>query len=413
MSRRGGCKAEMTSILHGWLEGIVILDLADDRTDFCSRILADMGARVIKIERPGGSPSRRQGPYLDDTSSSTSSLSFLYNNVNKLSVTLNLEHPEARPIFLKLLQKADVLVESSPPGHLKRLNLDYDSLSRTYPRLIIASLTGFGPSGPRMAFKACDLTASAYGGQMYVSGSPEKPPLKAFGSQPHFAAALNGAMGIMLALRNRNRTEKGDHLDISLQASVTSTLEHVMVHYLSQGLVGRRQGSLHRNGEFAVLPCKDGFIHMSLFQQWETLIEWMDAEGMAEDLTNEDWRNDDYRRRNVLHVIEVLKKWTTEHTVREIFELAQLMRFPWAPVQSPSEVLDCPQLTARDFFLKTRDPESGRTLKYPGVPYRASGEFDPPNMPAPLPGQHNQIIYNQELAISAEELEHLQAVNAI
>ncbi len=372
-----------------------------------------MGARVIKIERPGGSPSRRQGPCLDDTSSSTGSLSFLYNNVNKFSVTLNLEHPEAKPIFLQLLQRADVLVESFPPDYLKRLNLDYDSLSESYPRLIFVSTTGFGGRGPRSAYKTCDLIASAYGGQMYVSGSPEGPPLKAFGSQPYFSASLHAAMGIMLALRSRNRTEKGDHIDISLQASVTSTLEHVMVHYLSQGLIRRRQGSFHWNGEFAVLPCKDGFIHMSLFQQWETLIEWLDAEGMAHDLTNEEWLDDEYRRRNVCHIIEVLKQWTTEHTVHELFELAQLIRFPWAPVQSPSEVLECPQLSARNFFMKSRDPESGKTLKYPGAPYRASGEFDAPNMPAPLPGQHNQIIYNQELGISQEELKYLQGQNAI
>ncbi|MBW1999704.1 MAG: CoA transferase [Deltaproteobacteria bacterium] len=387
--------------------GIRILDLADERASFGTRIMADLGARVIKVEMPGGDSSRNLGPFLKGRSQSKTSLSFFYNNANKLGITLNLRSKEGRRIFLQLAKRTDVVVETLPPGFLKQRGLDFESLRGVNPRLILVSVTGFGQGGPRRDYQACDLVLSAYGGQMYVSGSESLTPLKAFGNQSCFAASLFVATAILLALRNRSRTGEGEHIDISIQASVTGTLEHVMHRYFAEGIIDRRKGNLHWNEDFCVLPCKDGFIQVTLFQMWDTLVEWLDAEGMAEDLKDERWRDEGYRREHLSHVIEVLKKWTATHTRGEIYELAQLMRFPWAPVQRPGEILECPQLKARNFFVERQCPETGITFKYPGMPYTSSLRLDLPEEPAPPPGEHNERIYRQELGFSEKKLKRL------
>ena len=398
---------ELSADRYGFLHGLRILDLADEKASFCTKLLADLGARVIKVEKPGGDASRNIGPFFEDTSRSKTSIPFFYNNTRKLSITLDPERSAGKSIFLKLVRKTDVIVETFVPGHLKRIGLDFEILNRLNPKLILASVTGFGQSGPRRDYKTSDLVAAAFGGQMFVCGSPFAPPLKAFGDQSYCAASLFAASAILMALRNRDRTAKGEHLDISLQASVAATLEHVLVRYFSDDVIYRRQASLHWNGGFVVLPCKDGFIHLTLFQKWETLIEWLASEGMAEDLADEKWRDEDYRRQHLGHVIAVLEKWTTAHRVDEIFELAQLMRFPWAPVCSPQEVISSPQLEARDFFLEGKYAGSDKNLRYPGMPYRTSSKFDSPMQPAPLPGEHNEKIYRQELGLSQENLKQL------
>jgi crotonobetainyl-CoA:carnitine CoA-transferase CaiB-like acyl-CoA transferase len=249
------------------LKGLRILDLADEKGSFCSKILADLGARVIKIEKPGGDPARKKGPFLKDTERPHPSLSFLYNNTNKLGITLNLERSEGRELFLRLTRECDVVVETFSPGHIEELDLGYEVLKKTCPGLILVSISGFGQSGPRKSHKSCDLVASAFGGQMYVTGAPPSTPLKIYGEQSYYSASLFAAIGILLALRKRRLTGQGDHIDISLQEAVTSTLEHVMVRYFFENIIPDRQGSQHWNHLFHVLPCKDGFIQLTLFEQ--------------------------------------------------------------------------------------------------------------------------------------------------
>jgi crotonobetainyl-CoA:carnitine CoA-transferase CaiB-like acyl-CoA transferase len=392
---------------HGFLAGIRILDLADEKASFCTKLLADMGAHVIKVEKPGGDSSRKIGPFCNDTSPSPNSLSFFYNNTNKFGITLDLEHSEGQSIFRKLVRKSDVVVETFPPGYLKQIGLDYEVLNGVNSRIILVSVSGFGQRGPRRDYKPCDAVVSASGGQMHSCGSPSAAPLKAFGNQSYFTGSLFAATGILLALRNRAKTGRGEYLDISLQASVTATLEQVMVRYFSEGVIDHRRESHYWNDDFVVLPCRDGFMHVTLFQKWPTLVEWLDTEEMAEDLMDEKWLDEDYRRKHIGHVIEVLKKWTSTHSADEIFKLAQLMRFPWAPVQSPQEILDSPQLNARNFWVKREDSDCEKMLRYPGNPCKTANESDFPANPAPLPGEHNEMIYRQELGLSGDELKRL------
>jgi benzylsuccinate CoA-transferase BbsE subunit len=397
----------------GFLKGIQVLDLADEKASFCSKLLADLGARVIKIEKPGGDSSRRIGPFLGNSPHPEKSLFFYYNNTNKMGITLNLEHEEGKGIFFRLVKKTDIVIETFRPERLKAIGLGFDVLSRENPKLILVSVTGFGENGPRSQYKSCDLVASAFGGQMYVSGSPLTPPLKAFGEQSYYTASLFAATGILLAIRKRAQTGRGDHIDISLQESVVSTLDHVMVRYFYEQIIPKRQGNLHWNYSFCILSCKDGHLLMTPFEQWGTLVEWMDSEGMAEDLKDERYGEEAYRLRHIDHVIEVLERWTKSHTTHELFELGQLMRFPWAPVHSPKEVLDSPQLKERSFFIDVNHPEIGKSLKYPGVPYKFSRYSSERWKRAPLIGEDNVQIYQGELGLSDEELQRLSSLGVI
>jgi len=397
----------------GLLQEIRVLDLADEKASFCSKLLADLGAYVVKVEKPGGDPSRKIGPFLGNSPHPERSLFFYYHNTNKLGITLNLEHPMGREIFLRLIKKVDIVVESFPPGYLGDFKLDFEILKEANPKLILVSVTGFGQSGPRKNYQSCDMVASAYGGQMYVSGSPSTSPLKPFGEQSYYTASLFAAIGILLALRKRVHTERGEHIDISLQESVASTLDHVMVRYFNEMLITKRLGNLYWNNSFFILSCKDGHILIAPFQQWETLVEWMDSEGMADDLKEEKWREEEYRIRNIEHILQVLERWTKTHTVKELFELGQLMRFPWAPVYSPEEVLESPQLKERRFFIDVDHPEIGTSFKYPKMPYQLSSSSLNRWKRAPLIGEDNVQIYHKELGLSDEELKRLSSLNVI
>jgi len=395
------------------LQRIRILDLADEKASFGSKLLADLGACVIKVEKPGGDPSRSIGPFLGNSPHPERSLFFYYNNTNKRGITLNLEHPGAKEIFFKLVKSVDVVVESFSPGHLKKLGLDFEILKGINPQLILVSVTGFGQNGPRNQFQSCDLVASAYGGQMYVSGSPTASPLKSFGEQSYYTASLHAAIGILLGLRKRVHSGKGEHIDISLQEAVVSTLDHVMVRYFYENTIPRRRGSLHWDNSFCILRCKDGHILLTPFQQWETLVGWMDSEGMAEDLKEEKWREEEYRLRNSGHIIEVLHRWTKTHTTQELFELGQLMRFPWAPVYSPGQVLESPQLKARGFFIDVAHPETCTFFKYPGMPYQFGDSLMKRWKRAPVIGEDNVQVYQKELGLTEKQIERLYSIGVI
>jgi benzylsuccinate CoA-transferase BbsE subunit len=327
-----------------------VLDLTDDQGRLCARLLADMGAEVVRIEKPG------------------SSAGFGWENLGKRSVTLDVESKPGQKEFRRLLKTADVLVESHPPGYLESLDLGYSNLSKLNPGLIMASITPFGQSGPYRDYKSSDIVASAMGGQLYLNGEPGKPPLKPFGQQSYYLASLFAAIGVMLALFSRHASGRGQHIDISLQECTAAALDHVLVRYFYQGEVARRRGSLHWNGAFRVFPAKDGYVLLSLFHQWETLVEWLASEGMAEDLADSKWSDRDYRLEHLDHVIEVLERWIRSHPAAELVEKGQLMRFPWAEVASIAQLLASLQLEARGFWAEIE--HGGRKYRLPSTPLR-------------------------------------------
>jgi len=377
----------------GALSGYRVLDLADDKGMLCSRLLADMGAEVIRVEKPGAGSAR--------------SIFFWETNLGKLDITLNIEVEQGQEIFKRLVKTADVVVESYPPGYLEALALGYPQLGQINPRLVMASISDFGQSGPYRDYKSCDMVASALGGQMYVCGEPQTPPLKPFGNQAYYSASIFAAIGILMTLWNRHTTGRGQHIDISLQECVSATLDHVLVRYFYEWAVAKRQGSLHWNNAFRIFPCHDGYILLSLFQQWQTLVEWLDAEGMAGDLTDEKWLDREERLKQLDHIIEVLERWAQSHTVAELVEPGQLMGFPWAEVASIPELVSSPQLKERNFFVEVEHPQSGKKYKYPGASCKLSRSPWQVGSRVPAPGEQNMDIYHRELGLSEEEIETL------
>ena len=368
------------------LENYRVLDLTDEKGMLCSKLLADMGAGVIRIEKPGQKVAR------------------VYANSGKHSLTLEIESPKGRDLFKRIVKDFDILVESFPPGYLDSLGLNYTELEPINPGLIMASITNFGQTGPYRDFKSSDLVAAALGGQLSVCGEPDKPPLKPFGPQAHNTACLFAANGILLALWQRHTSGKGQYLDISIHESVAATLDHVLVRYFSEGEVAQRSGSLYWNKAFRIFPSKDGYILLSLLHQWETLVEWLDSEGMAEDLVDSKWQIAVERRDNIDHIIEVLEKWTRTHTTDELVELGQMMHFPWAKVASIPEVVNSPQLNEREFFIEAADHDSGRSFKYPGAPFKMSQSPLRPNTIVPVAGEYNHEFYHLKLGLTEIEI---------
>jgi crotonobetainyl-CoA:carnitine CoA-transferase CaiB-like acyl-CoA transferase len=375
----------MKANAKGLLSDVFVLDLADEKGSFCAKLLADLGAMVVKIESPQGDPSR-------------GSRAFSYCNTNKRGVVLDLESPDGRQKLRGLIKRCDILVETFPPGRLEALQLSHRQLRRINPGLIQISITGFGRTGPKQTYRSCDLIASAYGGQMHVTGTPSGPPTKLSGMQSCYTASLFGANAALLGLRKRKRSGKGCHMDLSLQESAASTLDHVMADYFSNGrTAGRRRGSASDDA-FVILPCKDGYIQAAIFRNWETLLELLAAEGKAGRLAEIQWKQRSYREKQYRLIVKTISKWTKAHTRRELFELGQSMQFPWAPIASPEEVIESPQLRARQFFIHIPKSADAPGIMAPGLPYKFRNYLPRPPKPAPVRGEHTRQVLDDLIA---------------
>ncbi len=383
----------MKKDVNGLLAGICILDLADEQGSFCSKLLADLGATVIKVENPAGDPSR-------------ASKLFKYHNLNKLGITLDLQDPEGKRLFHALIRNADALVESFSPGHLEALHLGFKQLRRINPQLIHLSITGFGQTGRKRAYHSCDSVQAACGGQMHVSGIPTGKPLKLFGPQSCYAASLFGANALLLSLRQRKITGRGRHIDLSMQEAVASTLDHVTIDYFQDRMTpGRPTHDLHPES-FFTFPCKDGYIEIPLLRNGDTLLELVNSETTATKELGAEWKDAAYRKKHYRLFHTAVTGWTTRHTKRELFHLGQAMGFPWAPVESPEEVLRSPQLKARRFFARTEPAAKHRSLSVPGLPYRFSTFSPLPPKPAPSRGEHNRQVLKMSLSPATNPSRH-------
>lgn len=291
------------------------------------------------------------------------------------------------------LQRCDVAIESFDCKRANENDFDFPTLQKRNPGIILVSISGFGKRIDS-ALPCCDLIAAATGGQMNLSGSPGKPPLKAYGNQTYFCGSLYAVIGVLLALRQRAQSGIGTHIDISLQEVVVSTLEHALVRYFREQRITRRSGTHHWTGAFAILPCKDGYISISPLLSWETLIDLMDADNMAKDLLAPEWHEASYREAHLDHILEVLTTWLKSHTQAWLFETAQLMRLPWAPVQSPAQILACPQLASRRFFTENLAAVGGGCLDgFPFKWYPLSRQAGEVQQPTPLNGRSSVEVF--------------------
>ena len=382
------------------LQGLRILDLADEKGVYCAKLLADRGADVVKIEQPDGDSSRDNRPFTNNHHASIRSLSFWYHNAGKRGITLAIDTHKGQALFRKLVETADVVVETFQPGYLEDLGLGYQALHAINSHLIMTSITHFGQTGLYKDYHSCNLVASALGGQMHICGEPQTRPLTPYGEQAYLISSMFGAIGTLTALHLRRLSGEGQQVDISVQECIAAAIEPVNARYVHDGHITDRQGRLHWNNAFRVFPCRDGYILLSLFQQWDTLVEWLDSEGMAADLMDEKWQHYETRVQEVAHIIAVLEQWTSTHTVNELVEQGQLMRFPWASVDSLDALAWNPQLRSRQFFLEEIHSREHSHIKQVGPPYKLSKSPHQSSSRPPMVGEHNKEIYIGELRLS-------------
>lgn len=397
----------------GALAGLRVLDLSVYRAHLASRLLADMGADVIKIEPPEGDKGRRMGPFLDDQPHHDRSLFFWFYNLNKRSLTLDIHAPRGRELLLELARSADVVVESFAPGEMARLGLGWDELHRLNPSLVLLSVAPFGQTGPYRDFQADDTVLTALGGMLYVNGFPGREPVRPLGLQAYHSASHHGAIATMCALLGRDHDGQGQWVDLSMQEATAAAVEHVAGSYFDQKFVEPRRGTLHWSRFFRVSKCRDGYIMHSTLGEWTSLIEWVKSEGKAQDLANPEWDDMAYRIENAEHLFDVLDEWSKDYESKDLIERAQALRQPYAMVRGPESMFDDEQLSARGYFVEVDHPELGRKIRYPGAPYVFNGTPWQVRRRPPLLGEHTGEILRDDLEIAPEEVATLYAQRII
>ena len=395
------------------LADLRVLDLTDLKGALCAKLLGDMGADVLKVEPPSGDPLRDIGPFLNGTPHRERSLLFWFYNTSKRGITLDLSQPAGQEIFKKLATQVDVVVESFAPGTLAKLGLGYEELKRLNPQLILTSITPFGQTGSYRDYCSSDTIAEALGGMVYVNGAPDEPPLRGLGLQAYHSASFFAAIGTMSALWTRDTLSEGQWVDVSIQEAVAAAVEQVAPFY-HQGLgIETRRGSLHWSRYFRVVRCKDGYLMHCALGDWTSLVEWVKADGKAQDLVEPQWEDIHYRREHAEHLFDVLDEWAKDYSVAEIMEGAQLRRIPYAMVRPPEALIDDPQLNARGFFSAVEHPELGQTFRYPGGPTFFTATPWRISRRPPLLGEHNHEVYTKELGLSEQQIAELAREGAI
>jgi crotonobetainyl-CoA:carnitine CoA-transferase CaiB-like acyl-CoA transferase len=403
----------------GPLQGLRVLELADEKGQFCGKLLGDLGADVVKIEPPGGEPCRHVGPFLDDIPNPDRSLSFWYYNTSKRGITLNLATADGRGLFKRLAAGADVILETFQPGHLASLELDYESLNEENSGLILCALTPFGQTGPWRDYRSSDLLHMAAGGEMASCGydevdAPNAPPIAPGGGNAWHMGCHFAYISIMAALVHRTVTGQGQYIDASIHEACALTTESAVANYVYRNEVLRRQtGRHHAAGPTnrTQFRAKDGTYVTALISGGLTprnvrnLAELMDSFGMAGDLKEPRYQDPAIIAANTSHIIDgLLATFIASLPAEQVYHAAQERGFTWGAVRAPEALLDDPHLHDRGFWKQVEHPELGRSFVYPGEAAIYTGSPWRISRRAPLIGEHNVEILCGELGLSRGEL---------
>jgi benzylsuccinate CoA-transferase BbsE subunit len=407
-----------------------ILDLTEGGCTLGGRLLADLGADVIKIEPLGGSPTRT-GPYYKDIVDPEKSLFWWAYNTGKRDVTLDITRAEGQGLFKSLVLTADAVLESFEPGYLDCLGLGYTDLVRVKPDIILTSITPFGQNGPKARYRASDLTVWASGGYLYACGNPDRAPTWIGFPQTGLFGGAEGAIGTMAAIWHRNSSGEGQHVDVSMQESALSPNLNVLQMWAVGGV------EFHRLGGALYVPatgvrqpiyfeCRDGYV-MILVQggnepfvsSSSRLVKWMEEEGMAQDwLVNLDWKTE-YDATTMGQAIadrvgSAVENFTLTKTKAELYEEGAIRRqILIAPVSTTRDICEDLQLRSRDYWEKLVHPELGDAIVYCGPFIRMSQTPVQYRRRAPLIGEHNVEIFCGDLGISQEKLDFFKTQGII
>lgn len=386
----------------GPLDGIRVLEVADERGEFLGKLLADHGADVIKIEPPEGERTRRIGPFLGDQPGDDRSLWFWHYNTSKRGVTLDLENASDRKRFATLARSVDVVIEAKDRGYLERLGLGYEQLSRAVARdagpLVFCALSDFGQRGPWADYRGGELVHFAAGGQMASCGYDESdaPPIAPGGGNAHHTGAHYAYIAVVAALFQREMTGEGQFIDASIHDACALSTEAAMAVYIYRDdVVERRTGRHHATDPTppTQFRCKDGRFLNALIAgdpgALRRLAEWMDEYGMAGDLLDEKYTDRRAIRENYADIIARVGAFVAQLTADEAYHGGQQRGFTWGAIRSIDEVLEDEHLVDRDFWVEVEHPELGASFTYPG----SGGIYgDSPwqiTRRAPLLGEHN------------------------
>lgn len=409
------------------LEGFRVLDLTDQKGLFCGKVLADLGAEVIKIEKPGGDESRNIGPFYHNESYPEKSLSWFALNQGKKGITLNLVTERGQEIFQRLVGTANCVLESFPPGYLDGINLGYEALSQVNPAIVVTSITPFGQTGPYKDYKATDTVAMAMGGYTWLNGYPDRSPVSFSVPQAYSLAGLHAAAGTMIAVYHSSVTGEGQHVDVSIVESTIWACQEVPFAWdlvkwcpTRQGMARDRMGG----GTIQFIwSCKDGYISFHVIggkggaQFMGALVEWMASEGVeCEYLLKMDWESFDFQSSSsevMEKVQEPIHKFFASHTKEELYREGIKRRVWLFPVSNMKDLLVNEQLTARGFWQSVEHPELNTSITYPGAFYRLSDATRHITKRAPLIGEHNKEILINEMGYSDRALIELKQKGTI
>ena len=359
---------------------------------YCTKLLADYGADVIKVERPdGGDPARRMGPFPKHQPHPEKSGIFLYLNTNKRGVTLDLKSNGGRATFLDMVRGADVLVENYSPKVMPSLGLDYQALAKVNPNPIMTSISNFGQNGRYRDHLATELVHYALCGMAYITGGHDREPVKHGYNQAQYLGGVAAASGTITALLGLWRGGQGQQVDVSILECVCSTLFTTLNDYTYAGMVSRRQPSRGSSLRYPA-PTKEGYILPTpgVMGDWETYAEMA---GVPE-LHDPKFDTPAGRQLHSDEVDALLRAKWLEKTAEEWFHHAQEWRFPFSPVQTMAGIAESPQLADRGYFVEFPHPAVG-TLRYPGAPFRMSETPRRQNRPAPTLGEHNEEVFGE------------------
>ncbi|MGN0203339.1 MAG: CaiB/BaiF CoA transferase family protein [Coprococcus sp.] len=399
------------------LEGIRVLDLANENGVYCTRLLAELGAEVIKVEPPKGDSTRHIGPFAGDEKDIEKSLFHAYYNAGKKSITLDIQKEEGRALFLKLVRDADVLVETSKPGTMRELGLDYETLKKEYPQLIMCSITPFGQEGPHAQWQASsDLIPYAMGGPMYETGIPGREPLQVglnFTANMVSVLALTGIVSLISA---RAADGMGDYLDMSMFSAAATWRGEVPGVYQYYHKVTSRTGSQGMFVPYNYYACKDGYVQLLGSGKWDEFIQWMKEDGLdVGHFDDPKYGGPSYFNQNLVaereEVNALVSRHTALHNKQSYMEEAQRRNIPVGASETPQSVLESPHYKERGLFVEVDNPEIGRyktvanPIKFSKAELKVGGK-------PPVLGEHNAEIYGR-LGLSAQEISTLKEQSVI
>ena len=357
---------------------------------YCTMLLGDMGAEVIKIEKPGiGDDTRSFGPFINNESGY-----FMFLNRGKKSIALDLKQPESIRMIKELVKEADVIIENFRPGVMNKLGLDYDSLQTVNPRIIYTSISGFGQYGPYSQRPAYDLVAQAMGGLVSVTGHPGQQPTRAGASLGDMSAALYAAYGIMVALFHREQTGEGQYIDIAMVDSIFSMLESNVMRYTAEGMIPERIGSRHPiSTPFDIYEAQDGYIVIavandSLFKRLCAVMKHPELE------KDERFHTDVQRTQNEAALKVIIEKWLQGHTIKEAVALMNNGGVPSSPILHIDEICESKHTKVREMLVEMDHPVAGK-VKIPGNPVKLSKTPPVIDRPSPGLGEHTDEILEQ------------------